>query len=88
MRADHISQKGKQRTEGSNARAVLNLDALMGSQSPLKGGMASYDVAVKLVAALEYTQPHFIRELHAKAARGESLSPVDVVRISRDDPRH
>jgi len=67
---------------------VLNLDALMGPQSPLKGSMASYDVTVKLVAALEYTQPHFIRELHAKAARGESLAPVDVVRISRDDPRH
>jgi len=89
MKADHISQQGGQRSEGANARAVLNLDSLLGPQSPLKDlRMPSYDVAVELVAILEGTNARFLRDLHEKATKDQSLAPVDVVRISRSDPRH
>jgi hypothetical protein len=86
MKAEQLSQRGKQRSAGANARAVLHLNHLMSPESPLK--QLSYDAKVKLVASIEHTQPHVIRELHVRAAAGESLAPVDVVRLSRDDPEH
>ena len=86
MKAEQLGQRGSQRSAGANARAVLHLNSLMAPQSPLRG--LSYDAMVKHVAAVECTVPHLIRELHAKAASGESLAPVDVVRISRDNPLH
>ena len=86
MKESQLGQRGKQRTAGANARAVLHLDALLSPDSPLKG--ASYDATVKLVAAAEFISPHFTRELHERAAADASLAPAPIERIRRDDPRH
>jgi hypothetical protein len=86
MKAEQLGQQGKSRSEGANARAVLKLDGMMDENSPLYS--LSYDGKVKLVAATEFTSPQFVRQIHSRAAAGESLAPLEVVRTRRSDPQH
>jgi hypothetical protein len=86
MKAEQLGQQGKSRSEGANARAVLNLDNMRKPESPFRH--LSYDKQVKLVAAVEFTQPNFIRDIHHRAAANESLAPAVVERVTRDNPAH
>jgi hypothetical protein len=86
MQAEQLGQRGKSRSEGANARALLLLNSLQKLQSPLRS--LSYDAKCKFVALAECTQPSFIRSIHSSAAAGETIAPAPVKRTMRADPAH